>query len=109
MQRMSGGEDRPRERNYDWTRQSDYQELFKDIVNGIVVIIPVHSTLYNKVATRMLNSQSLSYNQKVKLWKEQKEDKFKEIAMDKSSLFNYFYTNNDLFKFIDEEDFLIYS
>ena len=57
----------------------------------------------------MLNSQSLSLMQKRKLWREQKEDKFKEIASSRSAMFNYFYNNNDIFKFIAEEDFLVYS
>jgi hypothetical protein len=57
----------------------------------------------------MLNSQSLSAKQKWKLWREQKEDKFKEIAGNKSTMFNYFYNNNDVFKFISEQDFAIYS
>ena len=50
----------------------------------------------------MINSQSLSLGQKRKLWREQKEDKFKEIASSSSAMFNYFYNNNDIFKFIND-------
>lgn len=56
----------------------------------------------------MLNSQSLSINQKIKLWKEHKEDKFKQIATDKCAMFNYFFNNNDIFHFIDDADFEFY-
>ncbi len=53
----------------------------------------------------MINSQSLSQSQKIKLWREHKEDKFKEIASDKSAMFNFFYKNNDIFRFIEGIDF----
>jgi CRISPR/Cas system CSM-associated protein Csm5 (group 7 of RAMP superfamily) len=56
----------------------------------------------------MLNSQSLSINQKIKLWKEHKEDKFKQIATDKCAMFNFFLNNNDIFHFIDDGDFDFY-
>lgn len=57
----------------------------------------------------MINSQSLSHSQKLKLWREHKEDKFKEIAMDRSVMFNYFYKNNDIFHFIDRVDHEFYT
>jgi len=57
----------------------------------------------------MISSQSLSMTQKQKLWRQHKEDKFKEMAGDQCALFNYFYNNNDIFKFIDDFDFNIYS
>ena len=56
-----------------------------------------------------MNSSAMSLNQKWKLWREKKEEKFKEISVSKSAIFNYFYNNNDIFKFISEEDFLLYS
>lgn len=57
----------------------------------------------------MINSQAISLSQKKKLWKEQKEEKFREISNDRCQMFNYFYNNNDIFKFIKEEDFGYYS
>ena len=57
----------------------------------------------------MLNSQSISVRQKWKLWREHKEDQFKEIATSQSTMFNYFFNNNDIFKFIADDDYAIYK
>ena len=57
----------------------------------------------------MINSQQLSHNQKLKLWREHKEDKFKQIAGDRCATFNYFINNNDIFGFIKPEDYILYS
>jgi hypothetical protein len=57
----------------------------------------------------MINSQAISLSQKKKLWKEQKEEKFREISNDRCQMFNYFYNNNDIFKFIAQDDFGYYS
>jgi len=57
----------------------------------------------------MINSQSMSLSQKQKFWREHKEDRFKNMAGDKCAMWNYFFNNNDIFKFIDELDFQMYS
>jgi hypothetical protein len=51
----------------------------------------------------------MSLAQKQKFWKEQKEDRFKAMAGDKCALFNYFFNNNDVFHFVEETDFQMYS
>lgn len=38
------------------------------------------------------------------MWKEHKEEKFRNIANDPESMFDYFFENNDIFKFIKPED-----
>mgnify|MGYP000913895778 CR=1 FL=1 len=53
------------------------------------------------VCINMINSQAISLTQKQKMWREQKEEKFKDMAGDRCSIFNYFFNNNDIFHYID--------
>ena len=50
----------------------------------------------------MINSQAISISQKKKMWREQKEAKFRQISNDRCQMFNYFYNNNDILKFITQ-------
>ena len=47
---------------------------------------------------------SLNLQEKKRLWNEYKYDTFEEISRDKSTLFNYFLTNNDIFRMIAPDD-----
>lgn len=38
------------------------------------------------------------------MWEEHKYDTFNQISKDKSLMFNYFISNNDIFKMISPED-----
>ena len=57
----------------------------------------------------MLNAQTISVSQKWKMWRDHKEERFKQMASDPSSMFEYFYINNDIFQLIQEPDMLIYT
>jgi hypothetical protein len=58
---------------------------------------------------KMLNAQTISVSQKWKMWRDHKEERFKQMANDPSSMFEYFYLNNDIFQLIQEPDMLIYT
>lgn len=56
----------------------------------------------------MIHSESISLAQKKRLWKEKKEEDFKNMAGDDCAIFNYFYENNDLFRMISNRDYRRY-
>lgn len=46
----------------------------------------------------------ISYSEKKRMWEEHKYDTFNQISKDKSLMFNYFISNNDIFKMISPDD-----
>ena len=51
---------------------------------------------------------SLNLTEKKRLWNEYKFDMFEDISKDKSTLFNYFLVNNDIFKMISKKDEMLF-
>ena len=47
---------------------------------------------------------SVTFAEKKRLWNEFKYDTFEEISKDKSTMFNYFLLNNDIFRMISKKD-----